>query len=110
MLIIYLMLGQVVWKMPKLQKIWEDDACLARGRVWVTAGGDGLSCLAWLSWGPRGDGLLRSGMVVEGALGGPWGQMVNSDGGASMSLFRNLQTFAGQESTDSCGLMSVIPG
>ena len=49
-------------------------------------------------------------MVVEGALGGPWGQMVNSDGGASMSLFRNLQTFAGQESTDSCGLMSVIPG
>ena len=82
-LIIYLMLGQVVWKMHKLQTVWEDDACLARGRVWVAAGGDRLSCPAWLSWGPRGDGLLRSGVVVEGALAGtlgpggesPWGRI-----------------------------------
>ena len=62
MLIIYLTLGQVVWKMYKLQNIWEDDAC-----------GDRLSCPAWLSWEPRGDGPLRSGVVVEGAVGGTLG-------------------------------------
>lgn len=33
MLIIDLMLGQVVWKMHKLQKMREDGARLARGRV-----------------------------------------------------------------------------
>lgn len=33
MLIIDLMLGQVVWKMHKLQKMREDGAHLARGRV-----------------------------------------------------------------------------
>ena len=33
MLIIYLMLGQVVWKMHKSQKMQEDGARLARGRV-----------------------------------------------------------------------------